>query len=92
MSGPEETGRHRMTLRVYRVGADGTVTREYASVVAVGGADMPVPQSLAFPPCRCPRCRPDDGESPRTVLSAREELSARLKAQDALRERHGRLR
>lgn len=63
MSGPERSGEHRMTLRVYTAGADGTVTGKYADVVAVAGPDTPLPQSLAFPPCRCPRCRDDGPEA-----------------------------
>ena len=62
MSGPERSGEHRMTMRVYRARADGTVTDERAEVVVVVEWGAPVPLRLAYPPCECPRCRHDQGK------------------------------
>jgi hypothetical protein len=43
-----------MTIRVYEVRADGTTTtiRERREIDPPKG----VPATLAYPPCRCPRC------------------------------------
>ncbi|MDW8807429.1 hypothetical protein P1P68_22235 [Streptomyces scabiei] len=46
----------RMTIRVYSVAANGTITGD-SGTVSVRGGDGPVPTSDAFPPCRCPRHR-----------------------------------
>lgn len=53
-----EPRRSRLTLRVYRVDADGTVSEERDKVeVLVRGGALPVSLTSAFPPCGCPRCR-----------------------------------
>ncbi|MBV1936368.1 hypothetical protein KUF83_07290 [Streptomyces sp. BV286] len=50
--------RSRLTLRVYRVGADGNVAEERDRIeVLVRGGTLPVSRTSAFPPCGCPRCR-----------------------------------
>ncbi|NUK12077.1 hypothetical protein HRW23_00105 [Streptomyces lunaelactis] len=59
MTAREEHQRHQMTLRVYRADKDGTAVEERAQVVVACGPDTPLPQSMAYPPCRCPRCRDD---------------------------------
>lgn len=51
---PDE-GPPAMTMRVYRVAADGTrgpVERE----VSVQATEDTVPEPMAYPPCTCPRC------------------------------------
>ncbi|AOW88476.1 hypothetical protein BC342_20295 [Streptomyces olivaceus] len=47
-----------LTLRVYKVGADGIATDvgRKAEIHAVG-PNEPIPHSSAYPPCACPRCR-----------------------------------
>lgn len=50
-----------MTMRVYEVDSrTGTVIRERVDVtVQPGSGTSPPPMlSSAYPPCRCPRCRP----------------------------------
>lgn len=47
-----------LTLRVYKVGADGIATDVGRKAeVHAGGPDEPIPHSSAYPPCTCPRCR-----------------------------------
>ncbi|KAA0941892.1 hypothetical protein FGF04_04435 [Streptomyces apricus] len=52
----------RLTLRVYTVDAQGAVTGERSRIeVRAARTDEgvdPLPRTSAFPPCRCPRCRP----------------------------------
>ncbi|MGW0827449.1 hypothetical protein [Streptomyces sp. NPDC002845] len=48
----------RMTIRVYQVTPGGAVTQDRGEVHTFTGSRMdPVPQSAAFRPCACPRCR-----------------------------------
>ncbi|POX56418.1 hypothetical protein C3489_05030 [Streptomyces sp. Ru71] len=56
--GPTER-RSRLTLRVYRIAADGRVVddRGKTEYLAVGHADQPVPFTSVYPPCTCPRCK-----------------------------------
>ncbi|NGO45764.1 hypothetical protein [Streptomyces ureilyticus] len=50
--------RARLTLRVYKVNAQGAVTEDRGKVeVLAGGRAESVPRTWAFPPCECPRCR-----------------------------------
>ncbi|GGL07010.1 hypothetical protein [Streptomyces flaveus] len=50
--------RSRLTLRVYKVNAEGAVTEHGSEVeVLAGGRTDPVPRTSAYPPCGCPRCR-----------------------------------
>ena len=50
--------RSRLTLRVYKLDADGTVAEERDKTeFSVRGNAMPMPLTSAYPPCRCPRCR-----------------------------------
>ncbi|MGW5674380.1 hypothetical protein ACWEV4_04750 [Streptomyces sp. NPDC003860] len=44
-----------MTLRVYRVAADGTRWPVEREVSVVAAKDVPV-EPMKFPPCSCPRC------------------------------------
>ncbi len=49
--------RSRLTLRVYRLDADGTVTEDRGKLeILAGGRAEPVPRTSAYPPCACPRC------------------------------------
>ncbi|MFC4464971.1 hypothetical protein ACFPH6_10520 [Streptomyces xiangluensis] len=50
--------RSRLTLRVYKINAQGAVTedRGKVEVLTVGRAGA-VPLTWAFPPCKCPHCR-----------------------------------
>ncbi|WP_307539507.1 hypothetical protein [Streptomyces sp. V3I8] len=60
----EPSGRSsRLTLRVYTVDARGAVTKERSRVeVRAGQGVDPLPQTSAYPPCGCPRCRePEHG-------------------------------
>ncbi|WP_151479353.1 hypothetical protein [Streptomyces albicerus] len=51
--------RSRLTLRVYKVDADGAVTEDRGEVkVLTGGRAEPLPHMSAYPPCECPGCRP----------------------------------
>ncbi|MBO1334666.1 hypothetical protein [Streptomyces sp. VRA16 Mangrove soil] len=53
--------RSRLTLRVYRVRADGEVIGDRGKVrVLVGSAGDPLARSAAYPPCRCERCTAAD--------------------------------
>ncbi|GHB80262.1 hypothetical protein GCM10010377_82660 [Streptomyces viridiviolaceus] len=45
-----------MTLRVYRVNADGAVT-EVRGTLNVKGTETPLPLTDQYPPCTCPRHR-----------------------------------
>ncbi|WP_217170314.1 hypothetical protein [Streptomyces sp. AC512_CC834] len=48
----------RLTLRVYKVDTDGTVTDAGRKVeVQAGGPNEPIPHSTAYPPCACPKCQ-----------------------------------
>ncbi|BBC33272.1 hypothetical protein SGFS_045660 [Streptomyces graminofaciens] len=48
----------RMTIRVYKATSDNSTTQDRAEVhVCTGSRIDPTPQSAAFPPCTCPRCR-----------------------------------
>jgi DNA-directed RNA polymerase subunit RPC12/RpoP len=50
--------RSRLTLRVYKVDAQGAVTEDQGRVeILTGGRADPLPHTSAYPPCRCPRCR-----------------------------------
>jgi hypothetical protein len=53
------TQRHsRLTLRVYKINPQGTVTEDRGKVEVLANAHTdPPPHTSAFPPCRCPRCR-----------------------------------
>ncbi|MGC5565621.1 hypothetical protein ACPYPG_22655 [Streptomyces sp. FR-108] len=58
-AGPRRQGA-RLTLRVYTVDGQGTVTgeRSRVEVRARGGSGPPpLPRTSAYPPCGCPRCR-----------------------------------
>ncbi|MFI1829946.1 hypothetical protein ACH41E_26430 [Streptomyces sp. NPDC020412] len=44
-----------MTMRVYRVGVDGTRWPVEREVSVVAAKDVPV-EPMKFPPCTCPRC------------------------------------
>ncbi|MFC7016189.1 hypothetical protein ACFQMH_31765 [Streptomyces viridiviolaceus] len=46
----------KMTLRVYRVNADGAVT-EVRGTLNVKGTETPLPLTDQYPPCTCPRHR-----------------------------------
>jgi hypothetical protein len=56
---PEPTRhRSRLTLRIYKVNAQGTVTEDRGKVeVLTGGRADPLPRTSAYPPCGCPGCR-----------------------------------
>ncbi|MFJ9864525.1 hypothetical protein [Streptomyces sp. NPDC101165] len=45
-----------MTIRVYKVTREGTVTEE-CGTVHVPPSSGPLPLSTAFPPCCCPDCQ-----------------------------------
>ena len=50
--------RSRLTLHVYKVNAEGTVTEDRGEVeILAGGYGAPLPHTSAYPPCACPRCR-----------------------------------
>ncbi|MFI1826961.1 hypothetical protein ACH41E_11030 [Streptomyces sp. NPDC020412] len=44
-----------MTIRVYRVGADGTRWPVEREISVVAARDVPA-EPMKFPPCACPRC------------------------------------
>lgn len=46
--------RVKMTIRVYRVSADGVVTQDRGTVASIPYAKWPVPQAQGYPPCACP--------------------------------------
>lgn len=52
-----EPVRPRMTMRVYEMSRDGTVTRELRRVEVMGDQPLSPMEFIAFPPCRCPRHR-----------------------------------
>jgi hypothetical protein len=55
---PAPRRRSRLTLRVYTVDADGTVTDDRGKVeVRTGSWTDSLPHTSAYPPCGCPRCR-----------------------------------
>lgn len=56
---PDPTHRRsRLTLRVYKIDAEGTVTDDRGNVeILADGRTDPVPFMSAYPPCACPRCR-----------------------------------
>jgi hypothetical protein len=58
-SGSEPKADHaRLTLRIYKVNAEGTKTEDRGELrVLVGRKTAPLPPTSAFPPCGCPRCR-----------------------------------
>lgn len=50
----------RMTIRVYSVTREGTITEDRGTVYdGVGGTPLLTSQ---FPPCSCPRCRARNGQ------------------------------
>ncbi|GAB2813925.1 hypothetical protein [Streptomyces daliensis] len=47
-----------LTIKVYRVREDGTRTRLLRDITVIGPRNTtPLPLSIGYPPCRCPRCR-----------------------------------
>ncbi|CAL9579028.1 hypothetical protein SUDANB145_04985 [Streptomyces sp. enrichment culture] len=52
-----------MTLHVYRVARDGTVTADRGTITVLD-VKGPVPVGDGYPPCRCPRCRSGRAVSP----------------------------
>jgi hypothetical protein len=58
--------RSRLTLRVYKVNAQGNVTEDQGKVeVLTAARTEPVPRTWAFPPCECPLCRTEEHSAPR---------------------------
>lgn len=58
---PPEPGKSRMTISTYRLnGAGRRVGTAEPTAYAPGTGTLP-PVSLAWPPCRCPRCRTGHG-------------------------------
>ncbi|MGW7521417.1 hypothetical protein ACWGJ2_38200 [Streptomyces sp. NPDC054796] len=54
-----------LTIKVYRVRTDGTRTRLLRDVTVIGPRNTtPLPLSIGYPPCRCPRCRGGDVADP----------------------------
>lgn len=49
--------RGKMTIRVYSVNADGTVTQDRGTVTSVRHGEKAPPKVSGYPPCACPRCR-----------------------------------
>ncbi|GAB2876233.1 hypothetical protein GCM10027074_50310 [Streptomyces deserti] len=50
--------RSRLTLRVYKIDAAGTVTEDCGKVeIPADEHSTPVPFMSAYPPCACSRCR-----------------------------------
>ncbi|MBR8643182.1 hypothetical protein KEF29_37255 [Streptomyces tuirus] len=50
--------RSRLTLHVYKIDAEGTVTDDHGKLeILVDGRTAPVPFKSTYPPCACPRCR-----------------------------------
>lgn len=59
---PPEPGMSRMTIETYRIGPDGErVGGLRRSTVRATPAPEWIADSLAWPPCRCPRCRAGHG-------------------------------
>ncbi|MFF5494633.1 hypothetical protein [Streptomyces aquilus] len=54
----EPAHRHsRLTLRVYRLDTEGTVTEDRGRLeIIAGGRAEPMPWTSTYPPCACPRC------------------------------------
>ncbi|MEU9606846.1 hypothetical protein [Streptomyces sp. NPDC048057] len=52
---PSNEAQSAMTIRVYRVGVDGTRWPVEREVSVVAGKDVPA-EPMKFPPCTCPRC------------------------------------
>lgn len=50
-----------LTITVYRVRPDGSRTRPLSRTVVPDSVRDPerLPLTSRFPPCRCPRCRPE---------------------------------
>ena len=57
MRDTSEPVRPRMTMRVYRVAADGSVTADLGRVDVMGDRDLAPLVTARFPPCRCPQHR-----------------------------------
>lgn len=50
--------RSRLTLRVYKVDAEGAVTEDRGRLeIVAGGRAEPLPPTPAYPPCACRRCK-----------------------------------
>ena len=64
MRDTSEPVRPRMTMRVYRVAADGSVTADLGRVDVMGDRDLAPLVTARFPPCRCPQHR--EGPAERT--------------------------
>ncbi|WP_369248411.1 hypothetical protein [Streptomyces sp. R41] len=48
----------RMTIRVYKITTEGAATQDHGEVHTWTGSRIdPTPQTAAFPPCACPKCR-----------------------------------
>ncbi len=55
---PSPARSSRMTIRVYTISPDGSTDRDRTELhTRTGHHTDPIPQSAAFPPCTCPRCR-----------------------------------
>ncbi|GAA1904697.1 hypothetical protein GCM10009753_38970 [Streptantibioticus ferralitis] len=59
-----------MTLRVYRVGPDGTGVVDLSSCVVRIGDRPREFNPFAFPPCECPRCRAEREEEQAQTAAA----------------------
>lgn len=46
---------HGMTIRVYQVDRNGTITQDRGKVSVLPAEEPPL--ASVFPPCACPRCR-----------------------------------
>ncbi|MEU3731102.1 hypothetical protein AB0E81_17005 [Streptomyces sp. NPDC033538] len=54
---PPEPGRSRLTISTYRVTREGRESDRSKERVYAGGGDPDwLPDSLTWPPCRCPLC------------------------------------
>ncbi|SED83628.1 hypothetical protein SAMN04490357_6006 [Streptomyces misionensis] len=61
---PPVDARGRMTMRVYTVDRDGTITQDRGTVtVAISEKKPPLPTSDSYPPCRCPLHRAEQAVS-----------------------------
>ncbi|WP_156725757.1 hypothetical protein [Streptomyces apocyni] len=57
-------GAPRITLHIYRLGPNGKlITRSTSTVTGTPDPER-LPDSLAWPPCHCPRCRTGHGPAP----------------------------
>ena len=55
---PHSPRRSQLTLRVYAIDANGSVTEDRGRIeVRTAGPGDPLPRTSAYPPCGCPRCR-----------------------------------